>query len=1479
MAASRDDLASGQETEGEAGGGTEDGSQSPREDTPPAPCAAFCGPRSCSTLPPTLSQQQAQTASEPKRRRLWGLRGLVKMFRRRVRRRAGESVSPQPPQPTLRARSTSELAVDIQHSSRSSGGPYNQGLSVSHDSVFSPDAAADAHGHSTPPALAIATRGVNMAELKAALRRRRGDDSGSGDDDPGLPRSPPTSPTTLDVLNHGLKSCSRATQSTCSDGSLLSMGSSENDEDSLGAGSHHSSKVSLLEGRHQVVECNSKLHAESHAEYPTKGPSKQSKCVSKRVSTRRSYVSDSIIDGRDPFMKDIGKESDNEPVAGAVRLSHQAAFHKISVRPRRTHGAPRARRATQIGGQMSLPDVIEEANSKNSTSQKLTTVRAASPSPSPALPESNILEEPSSSSNEHETCVEHQESDKKDKEEKRDEPLFQRLFGGRISGRRPSRGSGDDSRENSVSPLRRGGDQRASREKRRDSGSRFPVIGGASKTRQESHPLPPSGRPREPSKERVTKEVPSSSPQVACSVNAEGHMESTASGHQATFRITSFDEHPSRPPEGVRKAKSFREVPEQNIAHRNIVRRKVSPHTNVEDQSGVPAKVSRLSSSLESLDGDDDMRKSSARPVAPSKITQMEMSGSPQRSSTDSLTTTPLPGVFIRQHSQNQNKTVLMKHQEHLQQLHQQQLSGQELNSGPFSLDSSIGIHSRESEEFLRKAASVDHMTFAVDPEYLTKEAETTELATKAAEAKPIPGSQINSLEEKTESGKPEGKKSPGQTLRSHPIQKGEESPSQGPTPDEGEGEGESVPHRPVRKEPSMKRPPLRDPKPTQVPEFMRIQLNRVESKGQSVIYDTEQERNSKSDSKEVEVSNKKPETSSAMESTQKELQISDRLPESFSTPKKEASSVPTSKENKTPTSLGKKSNVQGNKGLFRDVSPSGSNAESGDGDSSVEGSLPEPSLDRVVLRKPLVSERASVMERSTTVTSQTPPSPSKREQPELFKVFARRSFKVKDVEKDKSESSDNDETNVEASSEVSEVTVSPVRAHNNTSPAPVSIGSSLTSVSTSQSSTDVLQKPSINAISFNRKSVGNPALSFCPPPVSTSNAPLSSPVSSKPMVLILSSNNNTDTSSTEITITSSLPRSITTITTTSNSITTSSSQSKPNTTPIQVSTVRPANTTSVAPAAPESFITVSTTPPGIISKIISNRSSSFTSINDSGCGNESDSSPAAPLITPAPSKSTVSSRSGSGLIWPPRPQLDQEDFLQPAQQPQIPAVLPNALNTQQKKLSTSSVSDGEGTQDFEQTEEIEVEISPLDISAARRRFMSGGKDRSHGPTTPSTQNILPASTSPVLSPFQSGSTSSPSPGTPVSLTNKSGPSVTEARNNTPSFTITVRTQAASTSCRSDTLPTSASVTSSSTDLISSTVSTCSNTSVGKSEQGAAQQAADDWRVLVRQRREGRLKQTKTPDSEEIIIETRPPVSRNSKVLEMANNFQKLQVA
>ncbi|KAK8753620.1 hypothetical protein OTU49_000686 [Cherax quadricarinatus] len=1270
---------------------------------------------------------------------------------------------------------------------------------------------------------------LEVAELKAALRRRRGEDSGSGDDDPGLPRSPPTSPTTLDVLNHGLKSCSRATHSTCSDGSLLSMGSSENDEDSLGAGSHHSSKVSLLEGRHQVV--------------------------------------------------------DNEPVVGAVRLSHQAAFHKIAVRPRRTHGAPRSRRPTQIGGQISLPDVIEEANNKNSTSQKTSNVPAASASSSKANTHTDIVEELSSTSIDSQTIVEH-DSDKKekDKEDKRDEPLFQRLFGSKRSGRRQSRGSGDDSRENSVSPMRHGGDQRASREKRRDSsGSRFPVIGvPASKIRQDSHPLPPSGRPREPSKERLAKEVSSS--QTLFSASVEGSLESTLIGHQPNFHISPYDERPIRLSEGVRKVKSFREVPEQNVT-REVFRRKVSSQTNVEDQNSVPTKISRISASLESLDSEEVTRKSSALHAISYKTIQNETLSSSQRSSTDSLTTTPLPGVFIRQHSQNHNKTLLQKHQDHLQQLHNQQLFGQEVSSGPFSLDSSISSQSRESEDMLRKVASVDHMICSVEIQHLAKESETKEsIVTKPAEVKAITESAVDVIEGKTESGKLEGKTSPNQILHSHSIHKDEETVIQVVNPVESEVEGEYVPRRPLRKEPSMKRLLPRDPEPTPVPEFMRIQLNRVESKGQSVIYDTEQERNTKNDKKDVEILSKKPEAVAVAESIQREAQISECPIETSVILKKEVSNIPSSKDNKLQTSASfQKSTIQGSRGLFRDTSPSGNNTESGDGDSGTEGTLSDTSVEHVILRKPLVSERAPIIERASSVTNQMPLLPSSREQPELFKVFARRSFKVKDSDKGKPESSDNynDETDVEASSEVSEVTISPVRTHSSPSSVSIGIGSSLTSVSTAQSLTEGLQKPSIHTISFNRRSVGNPTLSFCPPPASTPDAPVGSPLSSKPMVLVLSSNNITVTSSSEITITSS-SRNITAVTSTTNIITTCSSQSIPSTMPILVTAARPLQTTTVVPAASESSITVSTTPPtGIISKIISNRVSSVTSLNDSGSGIESENSSSSSLIiTSTPSKPTLSSRSGSGILWPPRLCQEQDESPQSAHQTQIPIVMPSIPVSQQKKLSLSSLSDFEVIRDSEQIEETEVEISPLDIGAARRRFMSGGKDRPRAPVTPPAQNLLPAATSPASGTSPSGSTSNSLLGTQSSIIVKSGPSVTEARNTPPSFTITVRTQAAPSPSRSDNVPAATtSVTSSTTDLNSSTTSTNSTTSIGKPEQGTTQQATEDWRVLVRQRREDRLKQTKTPDSEEIIIETRPPVSRNSKVLEMANNFQKLQVA
>ncbi|XP_053616702.1 uncharacterized protein LOC128678862 isoform X2 [Plodia interpunctella] len=127
------------------------------------------------------------------------------------------------------------------------------------------------------------------AELVAAVRRRGRGDGSDDDEDLGLPRSPPASPPTdkADKRHHA-----GISQSSCSDGSLLSVGSSEMDEDSS-SGHHHS-------------------HDHSN----------------------RSDHSDIY--------------NTSEPPTGVAPLSHSAAKHKMAVRPRRTHGAPRRKKNNPI---------------------------------------------------------------------------------------------------------------------------------------------------------------------------------------------------------------------------------------------------------------------------------------------------------------------------------------------------------------------------------------------------------------------------------------------------------------------------------------------------------------------------------------------------------------------------------------------------------------------------------------------------------------------------------------------------------------------------------------------------------------------------------------------------------------------------------------------------------------------------------------------------------------------------------------------------------------------------------------------------------------------------------------------------------------------------------------------------------------------------------------------------------------------------
>nr|XP_049697602.1 uncharacterized protein LOC110373944 isoform X2 [Helicoverpa armigera] len=211
------------------------------------------------------------------------LRGLRRMFKRRGSG-ARADASPDP-----KSSSTSEL-LDADRHARRKEGAYGSGLSVSHDSVFTGERSGDESSDERPtPAHGLAHVATShRAELVAAVRRRGRGDGSDDDEDLGLPQSPPASPPTDKVEKRHHAGIS---QSSCSDGSLLSVGSSEMDEDSS-SGHHHS-------------------HDHSRSDH-------------------------------------FDFYNTSEPPSGVAPLSHSAAKHKMAVRPRRTHGAPRRKKNNPI---------------------------------------------------------------------------------------------------------------------------------------------------------------------------------------------------------------------------------------------------------------------------------------------------------------------------------------------------------------------------------------------------------------------------------------------------------------------------------------------------------------------------------------------------------------------------------------------------------------------------------------------------------------------------------------------------------------------------------------------------------------------------------------------------------------------------------------------------------------------------------------------------------------------------------------------------------------------------------------------------------------------------------------------------------------------------------------------------------------------------------------------------------------------------
>ncbi|KAG1683972.1 hypothetical protein GQR58_009572 [Nymphon striatum] len=256
---------------------------------------------------------------EPKKKRFHPLKAMRRMFRRKKYSRddieSDDSAS-------RKSRSTSELLnVDNEDSGSTSDrdgtGPYSTRLSMSHDSIFASENVSQEpepiHGSSLS-IQGIAMRGFKD-ELFNRVRSRR-----DSDEDMGLPHSPSTYPNTAEVIAQGLKSKSRKSRSTWSDGSLVSVGSSENDEDSMFShlSSHHSSHASLLD--------------------------------------RRAFTPDGDIDVTIP-----------------IPLSHEAAHHKIAVRPKKTRAAGINRRiqhVSAVSGNLPATPEVEELSSSSSAHRR-----------------------------------------------------------------------------------------------------------------------------------------------------------------------------------------------------------------------------------------------------------------------------------------------------------------------------------------------------------------------------------------------------------------------------------------------------------------------------------------------------------------------------------------------------------------------------------------------------------------------------------------------------------------------------------------------------------------------------------------------------------------------------------------------------------------------------------------------------------------------------------------------------------------------------------------------------------------------------------------------------------------------------------------------------------------------------------------------------------------------------------------------------
>ncbi|CAH1955280.1 unnamed protein product [Acanthoscelides obtectus] len=256
------------------------------------------------------------------KRRFWNPK---KWFRRKSSKVSNEAVAAETVETgkdALRSRSTSELSV-VDEGRRRSSSSMHLGLSVSHDSVFhSPNSGSEIELDAAQSSSSLSTCQPHMdcrlqTELNARLRMRRGREDNSEDDE-GFPYSSCNSPTTSDGLlldKTAIKDLPAKSHSTCSDGSLLSMDSYEMDEDLSDPQSRYSSKLSLQE---------------------------------------KKSNSDSL--------NEFGLKSSGAP------LNHSAAHHRVAVKPKRTHGVPRRKKGQQLSSALPVTPEVNEDSSIRSIS-------------------------------------------------------------------------------------------------------------------------------------------------------------------------------------------------------------------------------------------------------------------------------------------------------------------------------------------------------------------------------------------------------------------------------------------------------------------------------------------------------------------------------------------------------------------------------------------------------------------------------------------------------------------------------------------------------------------------------------------------------------------------------------------------------------------------------------------------------------------------------------------------------------------------------------------------------------------------------------------------------------------------------------------------------------------------------------------------------------------------------------------------------